>query len=339
MNKQNTILSVHDLHVELGGNRRLIGADIPPVKAVGGVTFSLEQGEIFGLIGESGCGKTTLGRTILGMQRQSSGSVMLSGQPVDAPNPREARRKRASIQYLHQDAAAALDPWWSIGRTLREASIVSKAPRHAHKERIRQALEDVGLTAEAAERYPHELSGGQLRRVALARILLLQPRIVILDEPTAGLDMSIQSTILNLLLQLRERHKLTYLFISHDLSVVERLCDQVAIMYLGRIVETASARDLFEAPLHPYTQALLRAVPRLDQSNTDRQVERLTGEPPSIASLPPGCTFAPRCPYAQAQCSAERPVLSAAGAGHRIACWRWRDLLRPAGQQGAELEL
>ena len=178
--------------------------------------------------------------------------------------PQQARRRRGDIQYVHQDAAAALDPWWSIGRTLEEGLHIHGVAAGERRERVDAMLEAVGLDRLSRLRYPHELSGGQLRRVALARILLLRPRFVILDEPTSGLDMSVQSTVLNLLLELRERFGLTYLFISHDLSVVRRFCDRVAIMYLGRIVELASAAEIFAAPRHPYTRALLDAVPRLD---------------------------------------------------------------------------
>jgi peptide/nickel transport system ATP-binding protein len=229
------------------------------------------------------------------------------------------------VQYVHQDAAAALDPWWSIGHTLEEGlqihGVMSAAER---KERVAEMLEAVGLDALTRRRYPHELSGGQLRRVALARILLLRPRVVILDEPTSGLDMSVQATVLNLLLQLREQFGLTYLFISHDLSIVRRFCDRVAIMYLGRIMEMAPAAELFAVPRHPYTRALLEAVPRLDPS-VKRQRVALQGDPPSAARLPPGCVFSTRCGHAESACREAEPELQD-DRGHAIACWRWREL-------------
>jgi ABC-type glutathione transport system ATPase component len=221
------IVEVRDLIVLVGGRRGLLVKPVSPVRAVDGVSFELRQGEILALVGESGSGKTTLGRTLLGLQRETSGEIRLNGATVSGLAPEAARRARRDIHYVHQDAAAALDPAW--GR-----------------------------------RYPHEFSGGQLRRVALARILLLRPRVLILDEPTSGLDMSVQATVLNLLLELRERFSLTYLFISHDLSVVERLSDRVAIMHLGRIVELGATKPLFAQPSHAYTRALLEAVPRLD---------------------------------------------------------------------------
>jgi oligopeptide/dipeptide ABC transporter ATP-binding protein len=240
--------------------------------------------------------------------------------------PRAARRRRNAIHYVHQDAAAALDPWWSIGHTLEEGlkihGIASAAERQA---RVDEILKAVGLDPFTRPRYPHELSGGQLRRVALARILVLRPRLVILDEPTSGLDMSVQATVLNLLLELRQRFGLTYLFISHDLSVVKRFCDRVAIMYLGRIVELAPTGEIFAAPRHPYTKALLEAVPRLEPS-AGRRPAPLQGEPPSTARLPSGCVLSSRCPHAEPACREEEPSLDDQ-LGHAVACRRWRDIL------------
>jgi oligopeptide/dipeptide ABC transporter ATP-binding protein len=316
------ILSLRDVSVKLGGSKGFLRKSIPPVQAVRGVNLELHAGEILSLVGESGCGKTTLGRTILGLQRESAGEILLDGKPVGGLPPEAARRARKVIQYVHQDAGAALDPWWSISRTLEEGLLIHGVRNRAERrERVASMLSAVGLDPAWGRRYPHEFSGGQLRRVALARILLLQPRILILDEPTSGLDMSVQATVLNLLLELRKQFSLTYLFISHDLSVVERLSDRVAIMYLGRIVETAPARRLFEAPTHPYTRTLLAAAPRLTgRRATDHGDVR--GDPPSPAFVAPGCAFADRCPIVEASCRVEVPVLRSVANGHDVACHR-----------------
>ena len=309
---------------ERGGG--LLRRALPPLRAVDDVSLTLHEGEILGLVGESGCGKSTLGRTVLGIQRETAGDIRLDGALVSDMPPKQARARRSDIQYVYQDPAAALDPWWAIGRSLAEALVVhGVSSRREREQRIDQVLDAVGLDRTVKRRYPHELSGGQLRRVGLARILVLSPRVVILDEPTSGLDLSVQATVLRLIRDLQERLGLTYIFISHDLSVVERICQRVAIMYLGRIVEIAETASIFGTPRHPYTRALLAAAPRLQVGRTT-PTGMITGEPPSAAAIPSGCAFRTRCPQARTRCADTVPPLDDVADRHRVACIRWQEL-------------
>jgi oligopeptide/dipeptide ABC transporter ATP-binding protein len=229
---------------------------------------------------------------------------------------------------VHQDAAAALDPWWNIGNAVEEALVINGVSSGAERaQRIDRVLAAVGLDAAMRRRYPHELSGGQLRRATLARVLVLRPRIVILDEPTSGLDLSVQATVLRLLRELLAELGLTYVFISHDLSVVRLMCDRVGIMYLGRIVEMAETARLFESPVHPYTRMLLAAAPRL-ATGQDLHAVAIHGEPPSAASMPSGCAFRTRCPHASEVCGVAVPALEPIPDGRSVACARWRELSR-----------
>ena len=321
------ILEVEGLATLLGGERRFLRAPRPPVRAVDGVSLTVQRGEILGVVGESGCGKSTLGRTVLGIQRESAGSIRLDGHLVSGLPPRAARRARRDIQYVHQDAGAALDPWWSAGRSIDEALVVSGVAARAEREaRIDRVLSAVGLGPDVRRRYPHELSGGQLRRVTLARVLVLAPRLVILDEPTSGLDLSVQATVLRLLRDLLRELGLTYVFISHDLSVVRLMCDRVAIMYLGRIVELAETARIFAAPAHPYTRALLAAAPSLTPGT--KLSAPIAGEPPSPTAVPSGCAFRTRCIHASDACAATVPSLEAVPSGGSVACHRWREIER-----------
>ncbi len=317
------LLEVSQLRVEFPVHAGLLGGRTGVVRAVDQVSLMLNAGETLGLVGESGCGKTTLGRTILRLVAPVSGSIRFQGVDLLALRGRALREARRHVQMVFQDPFSSLDPRFTVADTLGEAlDIHGLTPdRERRSERIASLLRDVGLDPVAASRYPHEFSGGQRQRIGIARALAVDPKLIVCDEPVSALDVSVQAQVINLLADLQRDRGLAYLFISHDLAVVEHLAHRIAVMYLGRIVETGPARELCSRPHHPYTRALLSAVPTLDPSMR-RQRMVLGGDLPSPLQPPSGCPFHPRCPVAEARCRTEVPPAQLLGPGHSASCFR-----------------
>lgn len=310
----NTLLEVKDLKKYFKTNRGML-------HAVDGVSFSIERGKTLGIVGESGCGKSTTGRSILRLIEPTSGEVWFEGKDITKCSKEEMRALRKDMQLIFQDPFSSLDPRYTVNQLIREPIVQNKllTDKEAIDERVLELMETVGLAERLFNSYPHELDGGRRQRIGIARALAMNPKFIVCDEPVSALDVSIQAQILNLLKSLQEQLGLTYVFITHDLSVVYYFADDIAVMYLGQLVEKASADELFEHPVHPYTQALLSAIPEPD---IDKPMKRimLKGEITSPVNLPDACRFAKRCPYAKEECFKSDPKLREISPGHFIAC-------------------
>lgn len=320
--KDKPLVVVENLHSYFPIKTGVFQKTVAQLKAVDGVSFTIRKGETLGLVGESGCGKTTLGRSILWLKKPTSGNVYFDSADLGNLNAGELRSMRQHMQMMFENPYSSLDPGMKVGRIIAEPlEIHNLASREELEDRAREMLVLVGLEANMVERYPSEFSGGQRQRIELARALTLRPSFIVCDNPLAHLDVSIQAQLVELLTWLRNWRQLTYLFIAHDLALVRRISHRVAVMYLGQLVEMAETDELFDKPLHPYTKALISAVPVPDPAERDRMVLLLPGEPPSPINPPPGCRFHPRCNAATERCSQIMTDLREIGQrGHKVAC-------------------
>ena len=319
---EKTLLQIQDLKMYFENRKGWFGKKIEYVKAVDGVSLEIKQGETVGLVGESGCGKSTTGYSIMRLYKHTSGKIIYDGVDIAGMSAKEVWPYRKRMQMIFQDPYASLNPRMTVSDIIGEPlDIYHLCEGKERQERIYELLNTVGLGKEHASRYPHEFSGGQRQRVGIARALAVNPEFVVCDEPISALDVSIQAQVVNMLEDLQAELGLTYLFIAHDLSMVRHISKKVGVMYLGSLVEMAETEELYEHTLHPYTKALMSAVPELDPAiSKTKKVEMLKGDVPSPIDSPKGCKFATRCPHATARCMEERPQLKDAGGGHLVAC-------------------
>lgn len=317
------IMTVRDLKMHFPVTKGLLKHPVGAVKAVDGVSFDIKRGQTLGLVGESGSGKSTIGNCLIHRIQPTSGDIVFEGTNLKNIDKKTMRLMRRTVQMITQDPFASLDPRFTVGECIAEGLRIHHLidGKKAISERVREMLDMVGLRPEVADRYPHEFSGGQRQRISIARSLALQPSFIVCDEIVSALDVSIQAQIVGLMMRIQQELGLTYIFIGHDLSVVRHLSNQVAVMYLGKFMELTSSDELYEKPLHPYTQALISAAP-IPKPKVDRQRERilLTGEVPSPINPPKGCNFCTRCKYATERCRTEEPILKDVGGGHMVAC-------------------
>ena len=317
------LLEIRDLQVHYPIKRDKILDPNRVLKAVDGVSFHVAEGETFGIVGESGCGKTTTGKAIVKLVTPTGGKIFYRDRDIyDHPSKAEEFSYRRKLQIIFQDPFSSLDPRFTVGRTIGEPLEIHKMGTKAErKERIYELMNEVGLKKEQFTRFPHEFSGGQRQRIGIARALSLQPELIVCDEPVSALDVSIQAQILNLMKDLQEKHSLTYVFISHNLSVVKHICNRIGVMYLGNFVEIASSEEIFSHPLHPYTNGLLEAIPVPDPEKPSLSAG-LEGDVPSPISPPSGCVFHTRCKFCMEKCENEKPTLKEVAPGHFVACHR-----------------
>jgi oligopeptide transport system ATP-binding protein len=319
MTDNEILLDVRNLKKYYPVTSGLFSQHVGDVKAVDGVSFTVKSGEILGLVGESGCGKSTLGRTLLRLEQPTSGEILYKGIDITKLDKKDLRGLRKDFQIIFQDPEASLDPRMTVGDSIDEALIIHRlGNEEVRRKRVAELIGQVGLEFEQSGLFPHEFSGGQKQRIGIARALAINPKLIVADEPVSALDVSIQAQILNLMMDIQQKFKLTYIFIAHDLSVIRYMSHRVAVMYLGKIVELADKKELFQTPLHPYTEALLSAVPSLQSGRKERIL--LTGDVPSPIAPPSGCRFHTRCHKVLPICNREEPQLKELQPGHHVAC-------------------